>query len=101
MLHYLHFDAESGAVTRLARFQLQISDHQISDHGARRLHKPWGAFDFVPGSPGEVLISQAGSGRLLYAPLPRGAGGGSDVFLFGQHTGGYVRMAGGRSGCAC
>lgn len=109
VLHYLHVDKTSSTVTGLARFQLHLNgassgacdpeasqhaqhaqrgDPEPSVHGApRALQKAWRAFDFVPGHPGEVMVLQRDSGRVLYAALPRGEGAASDVFLFGQHTG--------------
>ncbi|KIZ05042.1 hypothetical protein MNEG_2919, partial [Monoraphidium neglectum] len=93
-LHYVHFDSESGAVTPLARYQLHIVDggtpsgerRQHTQQRRRPLQKPWAAFDFVPGRPGELLIAQQDSRRVLYAALPRAEGAAGEVFLFGGHT---------------
>lgn len=103
VLTYLHFDAggvgagglssRGGTVTELARFALARVPADADSAGgaggprpARRLGSGWAAFGFVPGRPGEVVAARRGSGRLLYAPLPRAPGAGCDAFLFGEHA---------------
>lgn len=110
MLHYVHFDSESAAITPLARFQLHTAPATAGAWSAgtsafpprRPLHKPWRVFDFVAGRPGEVLILQRASGRVLYAQLPRAEGAAAAVFLFGSHTGARGGGAANRAACyAC
>jgi hypothetical protein len=93
VLHYQHVGAataDSGgsskaSTTTLLRFQLQYQPGE--DAGLYEpIAKPW-RFEFVPGMPGDLLLVQAGSCRILYASLPKRDSCASDVFLFGAHTG--------------
>jgi hypothetical protein len=101
VLHYQHIAAPAAAaqdntcavlgassrpaatVSTLLRYQLQYRP----DEGAafEPVEQPW-AFEFVPGSPGDVLIVQAGSCRILYASLPKQDSTSSELLLFGAHT---------------
>lgn len=103
MLHYFHVEVATGAVTPLLAFQLRflrgVPTAQSQEGGAEHLtaaaaaaapiNQPW-TFEFVPGAPGELLLLQEGSSRLLYAALPRRGEVASDVFLFGTHSGMHI-----------
>lgn len=84
VFHYQHIDAASGTTATLLRFQLQYSAAEGLPY--EPINKPW-LFEFVPGSPGDLLLAQEGSCRILYASLPKQGTDSSDVFLFGSHTG--------------
>lgn len=85
ILHYFHFDAASKASTELLSFQLQLCSPE-PDAAPEPIQQPW-SFEFVPGLPGEIMLVQANSCRILYASLPRQGTNASDVFLFGSHSG--------------
>jgi hypothetical protein len=96
VLHYFHFDTASKASSELLSFQLQLKGPE-PDAIPEPIRQPW-SFEFVPGLPGEIMLVQAGSCRILYASLPRQGTEASDVFLFGSHSGrvqrrGYVCVA--------
>jgi hypothetical protein len=84
VFHYQHIDAASGTTTTLLRFQLQY--RAAEGLSFKPVNKPW-TFEFVPGCPGDLLLVQEGSCRILYASLPKQGTDSSDVFLFGSHTG--------------
>ncbi|WIA41640.1 hypothetical protein OEZ86_008998 [Tetradesmus obliquus] len=84
ILHYFHFDAASKASTELLSFQLQLCSPE-PDAAPEPIQQPW-SFEFVPGLPGEIMLVQANSCRILYASLPRQGTNLSDVFLFGSHS---------------
>lgn len=84
VFHYQHIDAGSSTVTTLLRFELQFRAAEAAQY--EPVGKPW-AFEFVPGAPGDLLLVQEGSCRILYASLPKQGTDSSDVFLFGSHTG--------------
>lgn len=84
VLHYQHIDTSTCSTTQLLRFQLQYSAGEGLPF--EPISKPW-RFEFVPGMPGDVLLVQEGSCRILYASFPRQGSASSDVFLFGSHTG--------------
>lgn len=84
ILHYHHIDATAKTTTVLLSFQLQYSAGDGMPY--EPISKPW-AFEFVPGMPGDVLLVQEGSCRILYASFPKQGAESSDVFLFGSHTG--------------
>jgi hypothetical protein len=86
VLHYFHFDTASKASTELLSFQLQLRGPE-PDAVPEPIRQPW-SFEFVPGLPGEIMLVQANSCRMLYASLPRQGTDASDVFLFGSHSGG-------------
>ena len=86
VLHYQHIDVAAKTVTTLLRFQLQY--RATEDTPYEPVNKPW-SFEFVPGMPGDILLVQAGSCRILYASFPKQGMDSSDVFLFGSHTGVY------------
>lgn len=84
VFHYQHIDTASSSTTTLLRFQLQ---YRAEDGLAYEpVNTPW-LFEFVPGAPGDLLLVQQGSCRILYASLPKQGVNSSDVFLFGSHTG--------------
>lgn len=85
ILHYFHIDVASKSTRELLSFQLQL--RASNDSPLEPITKPW-KFEFVPGLPGEVMLVQAGSARILYASLPHQDSEFSDVCLFGSHTGG-------------
>jgi hypothetical protein len=91
VLHYVHVDAAAGGgATPLARFALQTAPPRgagARDDAPAPPPRPLAAFDFVPGCPGELALAPTGSGRVLYALLPRAPGSGAGVFLLGQLTG--------------
>lgn len=87
MFHYQHIDAAAGTSTSLLRFQLQFQAAEGLPY--EPISKPW-AFEFVPGAPGDLLLVQEGSCRILYASLPKQGADSSDVFLFGSHTGKFA-----------
>lgn len=84
VFHYQHIDTHSSTVTSLLRFELQFRAAEAAQY--EPVGKPW-AFEFVPGAPGDLLLVQEGSCRILYASLPKQGSDTSDVFLFGSHTG--------------
>lgn len=84
VLHYFHIDTARRATTELLPFQLQL--RASDDEQFEPIRQPW-AFEFVPGLPGEIMLVQSGSCRILYASLPRQSSDASDVFLFGSHAG--------------
>lgn len=86
VFHYQHIDPQSSTVTTLLRFELQFTpDAEATPY--EPVSKPW-AFEFVPGAPGDLLLVQESSCRILYASLPKQGTDSSSVFLFGSHTGG-------------
>jgi hypothetical protein len=85
VLHYFHFDTANKASSNLLSFQLQLKGPE-PDAVPEPIRQPW-SFEFVPGLPGEIMLVQAGSCRILYASLPRQGTQASDVFLFGSHSG--------------
>ena len=53
----------------------------------RLLQRPWAHWQFFAGQPGMLLLSQAGSDKILCAELPLQGAASRDVFMFGQHSG--------------
>lgn len=84
VFHYQHIDTASSTTTTLLRFQLQYRAEDALDY--EPVNTPW-LFEFVPGAPGDLLLVQQGSCRILYASLPKQGVDSSGVFLFGSHTG--------------
>lgn len=84
VLHYQHIDAAARATATLLRFQLQY--RAADELPYEPITKPW-SFQFVPGMPGDIMVVQEGSCRILYASFPKQGADSSDVFLFGSHTG--------------
>lgn len=89
VFHCQHIDAAAGTSTSLLRFQLQFRAAEWLPY--EPISKPW-AFEFVPGAPGDLLLVQEGSCRILYASLPKQGTDSSDVFLFGSHTGKFCTV---------
>eukprot|EP00775_Hariotina_reticulata_P007465 gene7465-7675_t len=83
VLQYFHINHVSRNTQALFRYQLHYKPE--NDATLEPISKPW-TFQFVPGLPGEVMLVQSGSCRILYASLPRQDDVASDVFLFGSHT---------------
>ncbi len=100
LFHYIHVDASTSNVTSLASFQLYFLASPSHGHDNvsavpsllnRPVSTPWRTFSFVPGAPGEVMLVQEGSARVLYVALPRNHQPACEVCLFGTHRGAVGR----------
>lgn len=98
VLHYLYMEAPAGMhVTQLACYQLHFNATPDDSFTAPQpVRKAWQTFQFVVGSPGDVMLVQGQSSRILYATLPTQQSAPSGVFLFGSHTGTWQKAT-----CAC
>jgi hypothetical protein len=98
-IHYMYMDSNNRSVVRLASFAIHYSS---SGHGSsaaqaatsssqlplQRLRDPLQDFALIPNMPGEVLLVQRDSCRVLHAALPRQLGQGAPLSVFGTHQGG-------------
>jgi hypothetical protein len=90
VLHYVYVHDASGSISQLAAFQLCFNGGGGAGETSlltRPLSQPWQTFHFVPGMPGELMLVQAGSKRVLYATLARQEYEPTEVYLFGTHNG--------------
>jgi hypothetical protein len=68
----------------LATYQLCTRDRGSS---LKPSQQRWQTFHFVPNKAGELLLSQATSGNILFTNLPVDEHEPSPVFMFGSHAG--------------
>eukprot|EP00198_Chlamydomonas_reinhardtii_P005736 XP_001695072.1 predicted protein [Chlamydomonas reinhardtii] len=86
----------------VAAYELQLS---TAGGFTQPVAKAWSALEHQPDDG--VLLSQAGSGRIMFAQLPLGEGEAGPVFLFGSHEAPVLALAstrelllsGGADGC--
>lgn len=89
-IHYMYMDSNNRSVVRLASFAIHYSSsgHGSSQLPLQRLRDPLQDLALIPNMPGEVLLVQCDSCRVLHAALPRQLGQGAPLSVFGTHQGG-------------
>ena len=87
VLHYCHLSSRSQEVQELAHFRLEFRTQMLEASQRQILRDSWQLFTFVPGMPGELMIVQQNSRRILYATMPRELDASTDIFEFGSHQG--------------
>ena len=81
---HVAIDPGDSSCRVLASYQLSTKSHGSV---VTPSHKHWQAFYFVPNRPGQLLLSQATSGNILFTNLPLDEHEPSPVFMFGSHAG--------------
>jgi hypothetical protein len=94
-IHYMYLDSNNRSVVRLASFAIHFCSTSSSGTAAagaqlpqQRLKDALQAFVLIPNMPGEVLLVQRDSCRVLHAALPRQLGQAAPLSIFGTHQGG-------------